>query len=120
MTEAPEDGCYVYGLFLEGARWDYEEKTIAPSEPKVLYTHMPVLHFDPVQNRKLHDSGYYRCPVYKILSRQGQLSTTGHSTNFVMWIEVPSVGNDIVNNVGLADKDQWIKAGVAAFTSLKF
>lgn len=49
-------------------------------------------------------------PVYKVLSRTGTLSTTGHSTNFVMKIEVPT---NIPEKV-------WIKAGVAAFLALRF
>ena len=60
------------------------------------------------------------CPIYKVLSRRGVLSTTGHSTNFVMWMEVPSNRRNIINNIGMADQDTWIKAGVGGFLSLKF
>lgn len=23
ITEKPKEGCYIYGMFIEGARWDY-------------------------------------------------------------------------------------------------
>ncbi|CAM9585121.1 unnamed protein product, partial [Hapterophycus canaliculatus] len=77
-------------------------------------------HLDPEQHRKNPDRGVYRCPVYKVLSRRGTLSTTGHSTNFVMWIDLPSNRADFINNAGSSDQETWVKAGVAAFTSLKY
>jgi len=114
------DGVFIRGLFLEGARWDAVKGSLADSRPKQLYTEMPVIHLDPEQHRKAPTSGIYRCPVYKELSRRGTLSTTGHSTNFVLWIEIPGDEETFINNEGYADQRKWVMAGVAAFCALKF
>jgi len=41
----------------------------------------------PIQNRIAPTDGFYLCPLYKSVDRRGTLSTTGHSTNFVMYVE---------------------------------
>lgn len=120
IAAKPADGCYIRGLFLEGARYDEGAGLLADSLPKQLYTPLPVMHLVPVQHRPQPTTRVYRCPVYKILSRWGVLATTGHSSNFVLFIEIPSDRPDITNNVGEADIGVWVRAGVAAFTSLKF
>lgn len=109
IKEPASEGVYCYGMFLEGARWNYETHILDESLPKELYTDVPVIHFLPKQNRELPTSGVYFCPLYKVLSRAGTLSTTGHSTNYVLFVELPT------------DLDQgiWIKAGVAMFLALK-
>jgi dynein heavy chain len=90
ITERPEDGAYVYGMYLEGAKWDYDKHIVADSNPKELFINFPLLLIVPKADRPKPESGFYDCPCYRILSRIGQLSTTGHSTNFVMSIEIPS------------------------------
>ena len=47
IEEKPKDGCYVYGMLLEGARWNYEEHILVDSLPKELYTDMPLIWFVP-------------------------------------------------------------------------
>lgn len=80
------------------------------SKPKQLYVEMPLIWFVPKRNRERPEAGIYDCPVYKVLSRTGTLSTTGHSTNFVMYIEMPS--NE--------EQAHWIRRGVAAFLALRY
>lgn len=71
LTKRPENGCYIWGLFLEGARWDMDVFELAESKPKELYTDMPVMWLIPTANRKQPESGIYVCPVYKTLTRAG-------------------------------------------------
>ena len=71
LQAAPEDGCYIRGLFLEGARWDMSDYRLAESRPKELYTDMPVIWLKPAANRQQPDHGIYECPVYKTLTRAG-------------------------------------------------
>jgi dynein heavy chain, axonemal len=125
----PEDGSFIYGLFLEGARWSAEDHSLVDPKPKELFSPMPTLHMLPVQHREAPSEGIYRCPVYKILTRTGTLSTTGHSTNFVTWIEIPSDKDTVWRSslvsetnaqIKFCDQDYWIKAGVACFCALRY
>lgn len=34
VKEKPEDGCYIHGLFLEGAKWNPKGRTIDDPKPK--------------------------------------------------------------------------------------
>merc|ERR1712130_115381 len=90
VEEKPEDGAFIYGLFFEGARWDRNNSAINESKPKVLFDSIPVIELVPTKMDEIDRSGTYKCPVYKTSARKGTLSTTGHSTNFVLWIDFPS------------------------------
>mmetsp|Transcript_4229 Transcript_4229/g.630 ORF Transcript_4229/g.630 Transcript_4229/m.630 type:complete len:206 (+) Transcript_4229:248-865(+) len=89
--KSPEDGCYVFGLYFDGAKWDYQSKTITESTPKILYSEIPYIWLKPTQEKILWDErkDVYETPVYKTSRRAGTLSTTGHSTNFVMSMYLP-------------------------------
>ncbi|KAL7754340.1 hypothetical protein RI367_000321 [Sorochytrium milnesiophthora] len=112
-TEAPIDGVYLRGFFLEGARWDRRAGVLADCIPKQLFDAMPIVHVLPCapDSPALADRArmtLYEAPVYKTSARRGTLSTTGHSTNFVMNISLPS------------DRPQrhWINRGCAVLLQL--
>jgi dynein heavy chain len=107
FEEGPDDGIYVHGLYLEGAKWDFDRWLLAPSDNGTMFQLLPCIHFQPAVNHKCADTDY-ACPVYKTSVRQGVLSTTGMSTNFVVAVEFPT---DV-------EPDTWVLYGVAALCNL--
>lgn len=47
--KTPEDGALISGLYFEGARWDYERKYLNESQPKVLFSKVPIIWLKPVR-----------------------------------------------------------------------
>ena len=80
----PDEGVYVYGPFCEACRWDKQTKLLDESEPKVLFSPMPVMHFMPAEKvpklavwteeERSADGvpvsvGYYVAPLYNTAAR---------------------------------------------------
>jgi len=70
MTSPSEDGMYIHGLFMEGARWDLKKGVIAESLPKELHPAMPVMRVRGVVHGTYDLDGIFICPIY-ITSMRG-------------------------------------------------
>lgn len=99
-------GANIYGLFIEGASWDSTRESLKEAEERELFAVCPPIYFKPERASELGEGEYYETPLYKTQVRQGVLSTTGHSTNFVMMIRTPS----------RQPASHWIRRGVAFLT----
>jgi len=95
-------------MYIEGCKFDPKERALGESDPKILYTRCPMIHFIPTLKKDVKTTGIYACPLFKTGDRRGVLMTTGHSTNYVLDISLPS-------NV---DPSHWIKRGVAMLCAL--
>ncbi|XP_032594376.1 dynein axonemal heavy chain 6 [Drosophila grimshawi] len=91
----------VHGIFVEAARWDLSQGGLCDARFGELYTRMPVIRFMPCL--EVSDTLRYEAPLYKTQQRSGVLSTTGHSTNFVLSILLRSK----------SDPEFWIMRGTA-------
>jgi len=84
----------MHGLFLQGAGWDVPNCAMQESNQGQLFTEVPIIWLKPLNVEdyaaavKALPMPDYDCPLYKTSERKGTLSTTGHSTNFVMYLQI--------------------------------
>ena len=102
-----QDGVLVHGLFMDACRWDDQTSNVVDSHYGEMQGVLPAMHMIPRQNFKAASS-LYVAPLYKTSVRAGVLSTTGHSTNFVVAVHLPSKQNS----------DYWVSKGAALLTQL--
>ncbi|XP_060774018.1 dynein axonemal heavy chain 11 [Neoarius graeffei] len=65
FNQPAREGAYVYGLYMEGARWDIQNGTITEARLKELTPRMPVIAVRAVPNDRQETRNIYECPVYK-------------------------------------------------------
>ncbi|XP_054012221.1 dynein axonemal heavy chain 6 [Hylaeus anthracinus] len=100
--QVPEDGVLIHGLHIDAGRWDYTSMILADANIGEMHPPLPVFHINPVLELPKNDPRYV-CPLYKTAVRAGVLSTTGHSTNFVVATLLPST----------KEQSYWILKGTA-------
>ncbi|KAL5016407.1 hypothetical protein ScPMuIL_005996 [Solemya velum] len=87
-------GCFVYGLYLEGAGWNREEACLIRQKPKQLIQDLPVLKIIPIESHRLKLQNTLRTPVYVTSQRrnamgvglvfEADLFTTEHTSHWVL------------------------------------
>jgi dynein heavy chain len=73
VEKAPEDGCYIIGLYLEGASWDLKKGCLRRQDPKVLITDLPLLEVIPIESNKLKLQDTFKTPVYATQDRRSAM-----------------------------------------------
>jgi dynein heavy chain, axonemal len=69
LGNAPREGAYVCGLYMEGARWDAQTSQIGESKLKELTPVMPILFIKAIPVDRKETKNIYECPVYKTKMR---------------------------------------------------
>ena len=91
MDHSAKEGAYVFGLVVEGARWDTQSGYLDESKPKEMFSLLPVVHCKAVyQATEKEEKGVYMCPAYKTEDRgntyvfTAQLKTRAHPRKWIL------------------------------------
>merc|ERR1711998_268684 len=94
VTEKLKDGCYVTGLYIEGAAWNVDKRCLMRQPPKILVQELPILQIIPVELSKLRLNGTLRVPLYITQQRrnamgvgmmmEADLDTDEHESHWVL------------------------------------
>ncbi|XP_069565682.1 dynein axonemal heavy chain 10 [Brachyistius frenatus] len=94
ISDIPRQGCFVSGLYLEGADWDMEKGCLVKSKPKDLVVELPILRIIPIEAHRLRLQNTLLTPVYTTSMRrnamgeglvfEADLSTDLHLSHWVL------------------------------------
>lgn len=104
---SPTDGVIIHGLFIDAGRWDPKVHRLVDPNPGEVNPPLPAMWLEPRDDMS-EDDPRYPAPLYKTSVRAGVLSTTGHSTNFVIAVLLPSYET----------QSYWILKGTALLTQI--
>lgn len=102
--DPPDIGIIFHGLFIEAGRWDKASGGLVEGQTGELTPRLPAVWLKPCLS--VETGNRYEAPLYKTGIRAGVLSTTGHSTNFIMSVLLDS----------RKPSDYWILQGTALIT----
>ncbi|OHS93276.1 hypothetical protein TRFO_11887 [Tritrichomonas foetus] len=104
IMKEPEEGIYILGLPIEGAKWDTENYTLAECGQRELVSVLPVIHLQPTQEKNHYNLNQtYECPVFRTQNRgSGALGLP----NYIFSIYLPTESES---------PDHWVQRSVAAF-----
>lgn len=107
IDQPAKDGAYIYGLVLEGARWDIQSGQLDESRPKEMFCLLPVVYCKAQQMgaEGKEEKGFYYCPCYVTEDRgktyvfTAQLKTRHHPRKWILagaalLMDVESVNED--------------------------
>jgi MoxR-like ATPase len=94
VKDKPVDGCYITGLYLEGAAWDHKNSCLRVQDPKVLVVELPILQVIPIESNKLKLQNTFKTPVYVTQNRrtamgqglvfEADLTTPVHPSHWIL------------------------------------
>jgi len=94
VMSKPALGCYISGMFIEGAGWDMEKRCLVPQRPKELVQELPLLRVTPMEMNKVRTQNMLETPIYLTQKRRDSmgvgyvtkayLETTEHRSFWVL------------------------------------
>ena len=98
VMQKPALGCYMSGMYFEGASWDMEKKCLVPQHPKELVMELPLLKVRPMEKNKVRTQNMLLTPIYLTQKRRDSMGV-GYVTK--EYLEMPE------------HQSFWILQGVA-------
>ncbi|KAH0806962.1 dynein heavy chain 10, axonemal-like [Histomonas meleagridis] len=90
----PTLGCYLSGMYLEGASWDIEKRCLVQQKPKEIVTELPLLKVTPMEINKVRTQNMLKTPIYLTQMRRdamgvglvqtAYLETTEHKSFWIL------------------------------------